>query len=123
MGRGAVHIAQLPVRQPDPVQGIRVSGAVDVLHPLPRGLRSFPDALHERTLAAARPAFDDPEKVPRLGGGEFLIERIEPLAGVGSQKAPAHQFRSHLTFPLSRRPVCPGAAIAFPYRICRTGPV
>ena len=95
MGGRAVHDGGAAVGQEDGVQGVRVPGAADVLHPEALFLRPGGHLAHEGGLAAAGPALQDQQllRLPRVQ--ELVIEGIEAAGGVGSQVISDLWFRCH----------------------------
>ncbi len=68
------------------VQGVRVAGAVEILHLLPPRLHGLADAAHHGGLTAAGSPLQHQQIVVVLRLTEALKEALEPLAAVGPQE-------------------------------------
>ena len=85
VGRGAVHPSCVQRRDIHAVQGVRVSGAENVVYLQAPFLRGRADPAHEAGFASAGTALDHMKKGPLLRR-KALVQRQETLAGVPAQK-------------------------------------
>ena len=68
------------------VQGLRITGAVEILHLLPSLLHGLSNGTHQRGFANARPAFEDQKVMEVLRPAEAGEQGLKPLAAVRAQE-------------------------------------
>ena len=86
MGGGAVHQSGLFAWEEDGIQGIRVTGAEDVLHGLACLLGQGSHAAHQGGFPTAGAALQDVDGGGLLRRKKLVVERIESCGGVCPQK-------------------------------------
>lgn len=86
MGGGAISNRGLHVVQDDPVERIRVGGAVDQLDLFTAALGGGGDALHQRGFSRPGAALYDEFTPPARRVGELVKTRNEPLRRVRSEE-------------------------------------
>ena len=97
MGGGAVHDGGAQAGDMYPVQGVRVAGAVKVLHLLPPFLGGLADAAHHGGLARPGAPLEDDEVIEVLRRAELGEEVLKSQAAVGPQEkvcGAVHEFSS-----------------------------
>ncbi len=99
VGCGTIHNSGPDTGNMHAIQGLRITGAVEILHLLASLLHGLSDGTHQRGFANARPSFKDQKIMEVLRPAEAGKQGLKPLAAVRAQEKmgrTCHEFSSQL---------------------------